>query len=178
MEPIRIDLNNSIVVGSVSGNTKADGSRHVLVQCMRVLTVKVRVQVRVHCFKVQVLKICTRVQVQVPSTTTLQINAQSNYHLRGFHWKSSGNICYKMLVQRIKRRQTFFSKSVHDCDARYLGKSQLASKANKCLQQIQAGIRPGKGIFTTKFVPVCPTVLALHCSFGVSPLLTQHSQFL
>ena len=79
MESIRIDLKNSIVVGSVSGNTKTDGSRHLLVQCMRVLTVRVqiqvlssqvRVQVRVHCFQVQVLEICTR--VQVPSTTTLR----------------------------------------------------------------------------------------------------------
>ena len=75
MEPIRIDLKNFIIVGSVSGNTKTDGSRHVLVQCMRVLTVRVRVQVRVHCFQVQVqvLKICTRVQVQVPSTSTMLI---------------------------------------------------------------------------------------------------------
>ena len=84
MEPIRIDLKNFIIVGSVSGNTKTDGSRHVLVQSMRVLTVRVRiqllssqvqVQVRVHCFQVQVqvLKICTRVQVQVPSTSTMLI---------------------------------------------------------------------------------------------------------
>ena len=87
MEPFRIDLKNSIVFGSVSGNTKADGSRHVLVQCMRVLTVRVRVQVlssqvreqvQVHCSQVQVLKIlkiCTR--VQVPSTTTLVIRVQN-----------------------------------------------------------------------------------------------------
>ena len=59
MESTRIDLKNSIVVGSVIENTKTDGSRLVLVQCMRVLTVRVRVQVqvlssqvRVHCFQV------------------------------------------------------------------------------------------------------------------------------
>ena len=70
MESSRIDLKNSIIVGSVIENTKTDGSRHVLVQCMRVVTVQVRVkvqvlssQVRVHCFQVQVhvLEICTRV---------------------------------------------------------------------------------------------------------------------
>ena len=73
MESSRIDFENSIVVGSVIENTKTDGSRLVLVPCMRVLTVRVRVQVRVHCFQVQVqvLKICARVQVKVPSTTTL-----------------------------------------------------------------------------------------------------------
>ena len=61
MELIRIDLKNSIVVGSVNGNTRTDGSRHVLVQCMRVLMVRERVrvqvlssQVRVHYFQVQV----------------------------------------------------------------------------------------------------------------------------
>ena len=54
MESIRIELKNSIVVGSVIENTKTDGSRLVLVPCMRVLTVRVRVQVRVHCFQVQV----------------------------------------------------------------------------------------------------------------------------
>ena len=69
MESTQIDLKNSIVVGSVSENTKTDGSRHVLVQCMRVLTVRVRVQVRVHCFQV-------RVQVQVPSTTSLTEGAR------------------------------------------------------------------------------------------------------
>ena len=68
MEPVRIDLKNSIVVGSVIENTKTDGSRLVLVPCMRVLTVRVRVQI-------QVLKICTR--VKVPSTTTL---AMPNNH--------------------------------------------------------------------------------------------------
>ena len=74
MESSRIDLINSIVVGSVIENTKTDGSRLVLVPCMRVLTVRVRVQVQVlsnqvrvevqvHCFQVQVqvLEICTRV---------------------------------------------------------------------------------------------------------------------
>ena len=73
MESIRIDLKNSNIVGSGSGNTKTDGLRHVIVQCMRVLTVRVqvqvlssqvRVQVRVHCFQVQVLKICTRVLLE------------------------------------------------------------------------------------------------------------------
>ena len=54
MEPIRIDLKNSIVVGSVSGNTKTDGLRHVLVQCMRVLTVRIRVQVQVLSSQVRV----------------------------------------------------------------------------------------------------------------------------
>ena len=58
MESIRIDYKNSIVVGSVGENTKTDGSRHVLVQCMRVLTVRVRVQV-------QVLSSQVRVQVRV-----------------------------------------------------------------------------------------------------------------
>ena len=61
MESIRIDLKNSIVVGSVIENTKTDGLRLVLVPCMRVLTIRVRVQVRVQCFQVQVLKICARV---------------------------------------------------------------------------------------------------------------------
>ena len=69
MESSRIDFKNSIVIGSVIENTKTDGSRLVLVQCMRVLTVRVRVQVlssqvriqvQVHCFQVQV-----QVQVQV-----------------------------------------------------------------------------------------------------------------
>ena len=66
MESIRIDLKNSIVVGIVIENTKADGSRLVLVPCIRVLTVRVRVQARVHCFQVQVqvLKICTRVLLE------------------------------------------------------------------------------------------------------------------
>ena len=75
MESSRIDLKNSIVVESVSENTKTDGSRLVLVSCMQVLTVRVRVlvqvlssqvQVRVHCFQVQVqaLKICTRVLLE------------------------------------------------------------------------------------------------------------------
>ena len=59
MESIQIDLNNSIVVGSVIKNTKTDGSRLVLVPCMRVLIVRVRVQVQV-----QVLKICTRVLLE------------------------------------------------------------------------------------------------------------------
>ena len=56
MESSQIDLKNSILVGSVIENTKTDGSRLVLVPCMRVLTVRVqvlssqvRVQVRVHC---------------------------------------------------------------------------------------------------------------------------------
>ena len=64
MESIRIDWKNSIVVGSVIENTKTDGSRLVLVPCMRVLTVRIRVmssQVRVHhCSQVQVLKMYTR----------------------------------------------------------------------------------------------------------------------
>ena len=77
MESSRIDLKNSIVVGIVIENTKTDGSRLVPVPCMRVLTVRVRVQVqvlssqvrvqvRVHCFQVQVqvLKICTRVLLE------------------------------------------------------------------------------------------------------------------
>ena len=45
MELIRFDLKNSIIVGNVIENTKTDGSRPVLVQCMRVRTVRVRVQV-------------------------------------------------------------------------------------------------------------------------------------
>ena len=47
IDPIRINLKNSIVVGSVSGNTKTDGPRHVLVRCLQVLTVRVQVQVQV-----------------------------------------------------------------------------------------------------------------------------------
>ena len=54
----------SIVVGSLSQNTKTDGSRLLLVPCMLVHTVRVRV-------RVQVLTICVWVQVQVPSTTAL-----------------------------------------------------------------------------------------------------------
>ena len=72
MESIRIDLEKSIVVGSVSENIKKPMA---FVQCMRVLTVQVRVQVRIHCFQVQVqvLKICTRVQVPSKPTTTLAL---------------------------------------------------------------------------------------------------------
>ena len=51
MESIRIDLKNSIVVRNGIENTKTDDSRLVLVPCMRILT--------------------DRVQVQVPSTTTV-----------------------------------------------------------------------------------------------------------
>ena len=85
MESIRSDLKNSNVVGSVSGNTKTDGSRHVLVQCLRVLTVRVRVQVRVHCFQVQVqvLKICTRILLEYKYTyQVLQLcNSDTLQHL-------------------------------------------------------------------------------------------------
>ena len=52
MESSRIDLKNSIVAGSE--NTKTDGSRLVLVPCMRVLTVPVRVQVQVLSSQVRV----------------------------------------------------------------------------------------------------------------------------
>ena len=38
---------------------------------VHVLSCQVRVQVQVHCFEVQVPEICTRVKVQVPTTTTL-----------------------------------------------------------------------------------------------------------
>ena len=84
MESSQIKLKNSIVVGSVIENTKNDYSGlvlgTVLVPGMRVLTVRVRVQVlssqlrvQVHCFRVQVLKFVLEYysQVQVPSTITL-----------------------------------------------------------------------------------------------------------
>ena len=57
------DLNNSVVVENVSGNTRNGNqydSRLVLVLCMQVLMVRVRVQVRVRYFRVRVLKMCTR----------------------------------------------------------------------------------------------------------------------
>ena len=71
MESSRIDLKNSIVVGSVIENTKTDGSRLVLVPCIRVLTVRVRVQV--HCFQVQVLNICTRVLLEYKQASVLPL---------------------------------------------------------------------------------------------------------
>ena len=68
METSRIYLKNSIVVGSVIENTKTDGSRLVRVPCMRVLTVRVRVQVQEQVLKIgtpvllkykyQVLQLC------------------------------------------------------------------------------------------------------------------------
>ena len=82
MEPIRIDLKNSIVVGSVSGNTKPMvQDMYLFHEC--VLTIRVRVQVqvlshqvqiRVHCFQVQVLSTTTRANL-TPRTALLKTKA-------------------------------------------------------------------------------------------------------
>ena len=68
-------MDNSVVIGNESGNTqkmKTNGFRLVLVPCVRVLMVRVRVQVRVPSTTTLVVTIVNLLAYDKPDTSTVR----------------------------------------------------------------------------------------------------------